>query len=71
MPCPYAPLGQGWVGLGWPLAEWEGIIYKTTWDTWSETILYLNDSKLVTQNDQGIRYTYNRFKGYLDNVETN
>ena len=47
------------------------LIYKTTWDTWSETILYLNDSKLVTQNDQGIRYTYNRFKGYLDNVETN
>lgn len=47
------------------------LIYKTTWDTWSETILYLDDSKLVTLNDQGIRYTYNRFKGYLDNVEKN
>lgn len=40
--------------------------YVTSFDTWKETILYLDDSKLKTKNDKDITYTYSRFTGYLD-----
>ena len=40
--------------------------YETNFDAWDERILYLDNSKLITKNDQDITYTYRRFTGYLD-----
>ncbi len=40
--------------------------YRTEMDDWKEALIHLEEDKFTVENQKGIRYTYKRFKGYLD-----
>ena len=43
------------------------LTYTTKYDSWNEVLLDLNPDSFTVKNDDGMVYTYNRFKGYLNN----
>ncbi len=40
--------------------------YQTEMDDWKEALIHLEENEFTVENQNGIRYTYKRFKGYLD-----
>ncbi|GGE28118.1 lipocalin family protein [Psychroflexus planctonicus] len=40
--------------------------YQTPYDSWNEEIIELTEEKLVVKNNNGITYTYQRYKGLME-----
>lgn len=45
------------------------MFYKTKMDEWKEALLEADKNSFTVENEQGIKYKYKRFKGYLDDGE--
>lgn len=45
------------------------IYYETLQDEWKEHLIRLTEEELVVKNEDGITYTYKKFKGYITDGE--
>jgi len=45
------------------------LYYETLQDEWKEHLIKLTEEELVVKNENGITYTYKKFKGYITDGE--